>query len=282
MTFAAPYFVLREQVEQSWYWVEPDYALPHTHEAYPIREAAVRLNGAPCVFHFDYPYAIPLTKEWQEYIAKLMAWSRYRKIWTPPTLRLNFLRGLPAVRAFVLKTVYSLNRGALGEVYLTPEERERVERCFGGTLHARVAFANGTGFGKEPKANWVTMEDLTAELPRLDKVRTCGTNCHQGIETVDHRGRPCLDVYAFIWEDGPPAYVDLSDPRIVWATVIRPVGVAGGGVAVNKFPRLDGGDVPLPLIRRRSLPLLYELWYLEKCPHRRPLYNPPTGTPWVD
>jgi len=42
-------------------------------------------------------------------------------------------------------------------------------------LDYRLAFTNGTGFGdrSDPRANWMTGENIGAALPQFDKVRTC-------------------------------------------------------------------------------------------------------------
>lgn len=52
-------------------------------------------------------------------------------------------------------------------------------------LHYKLAFANGTGFGKDgdPKRNYILERDLNSKRdPSLDKDRTCSRNIVTGIE----------------------------------------------------------------------------------------------------
>lgn len=275
-------------VAEDWLYILPDFLQQPgiTGSYYPIRDSAVKLGGAPCIVVINED-SIPLTKEWQQFIATCMALSRYNKLWTPPNTTLNWLRPINPVRLAVLKFAERIQRARnlIDSNELTVEERDQVEKCFTGTLETTVAYCNGQGF--PGRANWVTMQDLDKELPKYDKMRTNGTVCHKGFKTQDDKGKTVYELEGFIWEDGPPAVTDrsiLADPRIFWATIIRNNKLTNNPVtyAVNRFPRLDGGSVPLPLIHKRGQPLQCPWIYVsEYTGERRPLYWPPTETPWV-
>ena len=146
---------------------------------------------------------------------------------------------------------------------LTKAERERIGSAFRGVFGDTKAFANNTGFqGAEPKADYVNNKDLGALLPAYDKIRTCGTNSHTGVEVGN-----MLQVDTFDPNNLPKNYgiEILQDSRVFWATIQYRGGV------VNQFPNLTYG-VPLALVSR--YPVHYPLENVQKYTGaKRPLYH---------
>lgn len=67
------------------------------------------------------------------------------------------------------------------QLYIAAINPNMEKRHVAGLLGNAVAFCNGTGFGDEPRQNWLTGEDLRSSLlPSFDKVRTCSYACHTG------------------------------------------------------------------------------------------------------
>lgn len=275
--------------DRTYFYMQPDFFWPPNAPKtyYPIRDSAVKLGGAPCVFPVN-DDMVELTPAWQQFVATLMSLARYNKLWTPPRTQLNWLRGLNGVRLALLRGIEASYRtfGLLGDGELTVDERDIIEKCFSGTLGNTVAFCNGQGY--PGRANWVTMQDLGLENPKFDKVRLCGTVSYTGFKTTNTKGQAVVEVDAFIWQDGPPQVFDrsiLTDTRIFWATIIKNNKLTNNPLtyAVNRFPRLDGGSVPLPLIRRADKqPIQFLQWYMEEYTGvRRPIYWPPSESPWL-
>lgn len=279
-------------VGEQWFYCLPDFLMPPNapDSPYPIRSAAVNLGGAPCVFVINND-GVYLDKEAQEFIARLMSVARYNKLWQPPAMPLNSLRFVPPLRMMILRTVEKIGnaRRVIDPNGLTAEEREQIEKCFGGTLGKTVAIANGSGY--PGPQNWVTLEDLTAERLKLDKGRLLGTVSYKGTKTLDDQSRPVLELDAFYNDESFPTVFDRSifssveyGHKIGWLTIIKDKRLTKNPptYAVNRFPRLDGGDVPFPLFRARGKqPLQYPLWYLEERSGPRPhAYWPPRDIVW--
>lgn len=273
---------------EEWIYIVPDFQLPTWHEFYPIRGAAVALGGAPgvAVINDD---SIEIDKPKQEFIANLMSLCRFDKVWTPITgPALNGLRFFNSARKLALKAIYNINRAIelITENDLTVEERDLIEKCYTGTMGTTVAYANGQGY--PGRANWITLEDLDKENPKYDKMRTMITNTHKGSKTKNNKGEDVYELEAFRIDQPLPVFTsraDLYDHRIVWSTIIRNNKLTNNPetYSVNKFPRLDGADVPMPLFWDPTKNPLQIAWYWCEAytGERRPIRWPPTGTPWA-
>lgn len=102
-----------------------------------------------------------------------------------------------------------------------------------GLLGDAVAFTNGTGFGDTPRRNYLTGEDLNAQLlPTFDKVRTCGGACHTGVIVGDYLRLLTLDGNL-----QPPSIADanpLSHPHLFFHATI--VYMSNNGVELSRVP----------------------------------------------
>ena len=222
-------------LERTWYWVEPDVLQsdPEYHTYVNGVRGPRGAAPAPAVFilgearNNKNSHNVKMDRELQLFNADLMSLSEYGRLFDD----------------------------------LTKFEREHIGSAFRGVFGNTKAFANGVGYqGPEPKVDFVNQKDIGAELPAYDKIRTCGTNSHTGIEI----GR-MLQVNTFDPNDLPKNYgVEiLQDARVLWATI----QYRGG--AVGPFPNLSKG-VPLALVSR--YPVYYPLENLEKYNgEKRPL-----------
>lgn len=118
------------------------------------------------------------------------------------------------------------------------------------------AFTNGTGFNddSDPRADYINMQDLEYELPKLDKTRVCGGATVRGevdgdwvwVETIQADSLPTI------------GYV-LGRPWLYFhATTSRD---ASGEPAVGRFPQGDGEPCFVPLVSR--YPVRYPLAHLQ-------------------
>ena len=236
-THAKEWRLVPEVLERVWYWVKPDM-LQHDIEYHTYDDAGNlgprSAAPAPAVFilgeerNNKNSHSVKMTSELQLFNADLMSLSEYGRLFDD----------------------------------LIRFEREYIGSAFRGVFGDTKAFANNSGFqGDEPKVDYVNGKDLGAALPAYDKIRTCGTNSHTGVEA----GRMLL-VDTFDPNNLPKNYwVEiLNDPRVFWATVQYRGGVVG------QFPNLSKG-VPLALVSR--YPVYYPLENLQKYKgEKRPLY----------
>lgn len=136
------------------------------------------------------------------------------------------------------------------------------------------AFTNKTGFGMEgnPRANYVTGDDLTAPLPAYDKCqRQCGGNflrgeargnvlvCVPGIHCIDSR-KPI------------PSIEEIIENH--W--YLYAVTLYGEWDEIDHFPQGNGGPVLIPFIADReiSFPLYcFERWQADGPPDPLKVYK---------
>ena len=228
------------------WWVVPDGL-----NGQPLREAAVKKGGTPCVFqtgefgrHIGTGLPAPITRDWQFFNADLMALAVYNKL---------FL---------------DLNR----------EEKADIVTAFTGTFGTSTAFCNHKGFG-DGHINYVKGEDLDGELPLMFPL-ICGTDTVYGHVEGDY-----LAVASWDYRESPPAITNrdiLNDPRVRYATVVRNVNIGDGGYQVGKFPRLEGAyGVPYAFITTRQWYYPILRGYLQGYTRaRRGLYWPEKDWPY--
>lgn len=262
--------------EESWFYMKPDYALYPGHDYYPLRPKAIKLGGAPCVFRAINTHPIVFNREWQFVTADAFSIARFKQLYADlfddfsPIARAT-RNAIAAVGRFIDISILAALEAPV----------DTIKRAITGTFKFNIAYANNTGFGDpdNPKANHVTGENLNAEDPRLDQMRSNGTNSFRGTKT-DHN---TVLFKAFNWSKPPTGYgLDLIErPEIFWATVITTNKVTVDPVtySVNRFPRL-GSHVPIPLITT-------DYWeyslrdVTEYTGEKWPVCNPPTERPWI-
>lgn len=120
---------------------------------------------------------------------------------------------------------FALNPGMTGERWRALYDYQR-------------AFTNGTGFDKDPRADYVNGRDLGAGLPAWDKTRVCGGATVTGF--VDGG-----DLVVGILDGNQPA------PALGWLLAhpwlyFHAVNVTAGGI--TRFPQNEGRPVLVPLV----------------------------------
>lgn len=140
-----------------------------------------------------------------------------------------------------------------------------LKKAFTSLLGAHLAFANGTGFpqndGDSPHANYMTGEDLGSPDPKLDRPRTTKGNvylvpdpdvtwfigneeCYR-IQTIKANALPNVNDVNF---EKTPWLVSRCVTSTPYPATTPFPGLPTGGYKCNRFPQLDGNDVPMPLI----------------------------------
>lgn len=178
---------------------------------FAVRPAAVRVGSAPCVFntgeivHYESHRHSPFTEAWQWYAVELLSQSAY----------------------------------GMAYAELTTEQKARIVQAFNSVYQKNRAFCNTEGV--DTGQNYVTGENMDMPIPRIEPL-ICGTNLVHGQKVQNENGVWMVRLHSFRPHEAPPAVVDLTDARVLSATVIYRNGV------VRPFPQLGGIRVPYPLI----------------------------------
>lgn len=132
-----------------------------------------------------------------------------------------------------------------------------LRRAFTELLGAHLAFANGTGFPTrdtdEPRANFITGENLGAKPASLDRIRNTGGNVVLVPDEtpVQVGGAECLKI-ATLNATSLPSTMDVNMIKTPWfvfrCTTVTPFKLADGRYRCNGFPQLGGLPVPFPLM----------------------------------
>jgi len=199
----------------------------------PIRDAAINLGSAPCVYRvgtynpatqtFD-SGSFTMTEPVQMFCADLLALQGYGR--------------------------------HLSE--LTVAEYNKIATAFTGLYSTDRAFTNGTGFpvkdGQTPRKNFVKKQDLDAsEYPRFHTALICasiggatlgGSDQGDGFTLLDH----------FITVPIVYGVEILNDPRVFYASVIYKDGHLGNFPQMSDIP-IDNSynRVPVPLFANQDL-----------------------------
>ena len=155
--------------------------------------------------------------------------------------------------------VFAFNLLALsyyGRVTMTQDEYRYLGGKFRGVYGAETGFANHEGFGMvdNPRVDYVNGQDLGAPEPKVYTL-VCGGATLSGLVAVNSKGAQMLKVDHFDVTQSPPPIETFhweEDSRVFFATTITDVKV-DGGYKVNRFPQLNGKDVPVPLIASRDI-----------------------------
>ena len=116
---------------------------------------------------------------------------------------------------------------------------------FGVVYGHTKAFMNGTGFGDpdDPRRNYITGEDLSARLPRWDKVRVCANAVLAGVESGD------MLIVDHIPHDNIPTWAEIKDKPWLYFEAVSSTPTGD----TTPFPQGVYGPIYIPLIARTEV-----------------------------
>jgi len=107
------------------------------------------------------------------------------------------------------------------------------------------AFMNGTGYGdpSDPRRNYITGEDLSARLPRWDKVRVCANATLAGVEDGD------MLIVDYIPENNIPTWEELKPKKWLYFEAVSSTPTGD----TTPFPQGVYGPIYIPLIAKAEI-----------------------------
>ena len=139
------------------------------------------------------------------------------------------------------------------------------------TYHGGIAFCNRNGYDDPrsgPRADWVNMRDLTADLPRLMKGIICGGMFIRGI--VEGKNLVCYPgIHAIDANKPTPPVAEVQEKNWYFHATIW------NGSTINNFPQGSGQPVIVPYVLREPTPYplaWFAPWKAESLPDPLMIY----------
>lgn len=236
---------------------------------FKVRDVVSALGSAPAVNRTgeigdpSYFRRATFTSEWQFFWADVLAMYRYGKLFNDLAKSNYELMNKPAFaeKNRALDGIATLAMKAWGKVLdlFSGTERDDIVRIFNSLTLSDKFLTNKAGTNN--CNNYIT-GDMRVEDPKIDPLVCAESN----VEVLEVRtstsgktsGLQMARLNTFQQNETPPPVTEelLSDPRILWATVIYPDG------RLIPFPNFDGNPVPYPYIAQQEC--WFQLRDLEK------------------